>query len=81
MYFIAAGIFKIVARLGGKCSRPRMASLGRFYNACLGPLLLSNWAVQGFKMTRFRVLGIFIGIDLFFRGLAVTVFALDLRKY
>jgi uncharacterized membrane protein HdeD (DUF308 family) len=81
MYFIAAGSFNIVAPLAANVPDHGWHVWAGFITLVLGPLLLGSWPVHGLKMTGFRVIGIFIGIDLFFRGLALTVFALDLRRY
>ena len=81
MYLIAAGIFNIIAPLAASVPDRGWHVWAGFITLVLGPVLLASWKVQGVKVAGFRIIGIFIGIDLFFRGLAWTVFALDLRRY
>jgi len=72
MYFIVAGIFNIVAPLLASLPARGWHLWAGFITLLLGPLVLG---IERFKMKPFRVIGIFIGIDLFFRGLALAVFA------
>src|SRR5579872_4799871 len=76
MYFIIAGIFNIIAPLAAGFPDRGWHIWAGFITLVLGPLLLSSWTVHGLKLSSIRAIGIFIGIDLFFRGLALTVFAL-----
>jgi uncharacterized membrane protein HdeD (DUF308 family) len=78
MYFTVAGIFNIVAPLLASLPARGWHLWAGFITLLLGPLVLG---IERFKMKPFRVIGIFIGTDLFFRGLALAVFALDLRTY
>ena len=79
MYFISAGIFNIIAPLAANVPDRGWHVWAGFITLVLGPALLVDWTGARAQTTKFRVLGVFIGIDLFFRGLAFTIFALDLR--
>jgi len=81
MYFIAAGIFNIVAPLAANVPARGWHLWAGFITLVLGPALLVKWTAHKAQLSGFRVIGIFVGIDLFFRGLALAVFALDLRAY
>ena len=80
MYFIIAGIFNIVAPLTTNVPDRGWHTWAGFITLILGPALLGNWTGKRIHMSEFRVIGIFIGIDLFFRGVAFTVFSLALRS-
>lgn len=81
MYFIIAGIFNIVAPLTANVPDQGWHILAGFITLVLGPALLGNWTFKRVQMSEFRVICIFIGLDLFFRGVAFTVFAVDLRSH
>jgi uncharacterized membrane protein HdeD (DUF308 family) len=77
MYFIISGIFNIVAPLMMNLPDRAWHVWSGFVTLVLGPVVLSDW-----PLTRTRSLGVigwFLGLDLFFRGLAWTILALDLR--
>jgi uncharacterized membrane protein HdeD (DUF308 family) len=80
MYFIIAGIFNIIAPMAANVPDWGWHIWAGFITLVLGPVLLGNWTEKRFKMLEFRAIGIFIGLDLFFRGLAFTLLALDLRS-
>ena len=80
MYFIIAGIFNIVAPLTANVPDRGWHTWAGFITLVLGPALLGNWTGKRTQMSEFRVIGIFIGIDLFFRGVAFTFFSLALRS-
>jgi uncharacterized membrane protein HdeD (DUF308 family) len=80
MYFIIAGIFYIVAPLTVNVLDSGWHIWAGFITLLLGPALLGDWKVKRFQLSKFQVIGVFIGIDLFFRGLALTFFARDLRS-
>lgn len=79
MYFIVAGIFNIVAPLAANIPDRGWHAWAGFITLVLGPALLGNWTGKRIHTPEFRLIGIFIGIDLFFRGVAFTVFGLVLR--
>lgn len=81
MYFIIAGIFNIIAPLTANIPDRGWHTWAGFITLVLGPALLGNWTGKRIHMSEFRVIGIFIGIDLFFRGVAFTVFGLALRGH
>jgi uncharacterized membrane protein HdeD (DUF308 family) len=77
MYFVVSGIFNIVAPLVMNLPDRGWHIWSGFITLILGPVVLSN---SPFTRTRsVTVIGCFLGIDFFFRGLAWTVFALTLR--
>ena len=80
MYFISAGIFNIIAPLAADVPDRGWHVWAGFITLVLGPVLLANWAGARVQASKFRVLGVFIGVDLFFRGLAFAILALDLRS-
>jgi len=55
--------------------------LAGFITLVLGPALLGTRTGKKVQISEFRVIGIFIGIDLFLRGVASTLLALDLRSH
>jgi uncharacterized membrane protein HdeD (DUF308 family) len=79
MYFIVAGIFNIIAPLIANIPDHGWHTWAGFITLVLGPALLGNWTGKIIHMPEFRLIGIFIGIDLFFRGVAFAVFGLTLR--
>jgi uncharacterized membrane protein HdeD (DUF308 family) len=79
MYFIVAGIFNIIAPLTANIPDHGWHTWAGFVTLVLGPALLGNWTGKRIHMPEFRLIGIFIGIDLFFRGVAFTVFGLTLQ--
>jgi uncharacterized membrane protein HdeD (DUF308 family) len=78
MYFIVAGIFNIVAPLIMNLPDRGWHVWSGFITLVLGPLVLSDWPLN--RTRSFGVVGWFLGIDFFFRGVAWTVFALGLRS-
>jgi len=80
MYFIIAGIFNIIAPLAANVPDRGWHVWAGFITLVLGPALLVDWTGARAQTSKFRLLGVFIGIDLLFRGLAFTILALDLRK-
>jgi len=81
MYFIIAGILNIVAPMAANVPDRGWHVLAGFITLILGPVLLGYRTGKRVQMSAFRVIGIFIGIDLLFRGLAFTFLALDLRNH
>lgn len=81
MYFIIAGIFNIIAPLTANLPDLGWHAWAGFITLVLGPALLGNWTGKRIELSEFRVIGIFIGIDLFFRGVAFTVFGLALQSH
>ena len=79
MYFIVAGIFNIIAPLTADIPDHGWHTWAGFITLVLGPALLGNWTWRRIHMSEFRLIGMLIGIDLFFRGVAFTVFGLALR--
>ena len=81
MYFIIAGIFNIIAPLTANVPDRGWHTWAGFITLVLGPALLGNWTGKRIHVSEFRVIGIFIGLDLFFRGVAFTLFGLGLRTH
>ena len=81
MYFIVAGIFNVIVPFAANLPDRGWHTWAGFITLVLGPVILSNWAGKRIHMSEFRVIGIFIGIDLFFRGVAFTFFALALGSH
>jgi len=77
MYFIVSGIFNVVAPLAMNLPDRSWHVWSGFITLVLGPLVLSDWPLS--RTRSLGVVGWFLGIDFFFRGLAWTVFALNLR--
>jgi uncharacterized membrane protein HdeD (DUF308 family) len=77
MYFVVSGIFNIVAPLVMNLPDRGWHVWSGFVTLILGPVVLSNWPLT--RTRSLAVIGCFLGIDFFFRGLAWTVFALTLR--
>lgn len=81
MYFIIAGIFNIIAPLAANVPDRGWHIWAGFITLILGPVLLGYRTNKSAQISAFRVIGIFIGIDLFFRGLAFSYLAADLRSH
>lgn len=81
MYFITAGVFNVIAPMAANVPDRGWHVLAGFITLILGPVLLGYRTRERVQMTIFRVIGIFIGIDLFFRGLAFSILASDLRSH
>jgi len=81
MYFIMAGIFNVIVPMAADVPDRGWHVLAGFVTLILGPVLLGYRTRERVKMSVFRVIGIFIGIDLFFRGLAFSFLASDLRNH
>jgi len=81
MYFISAGIFNVIAPMAANVPDRGWHVLAGFVTLILGPALLGCRTRERAQMSVFRVIGIFIGIDLFFRGLAFSFLASDLRNH
>jgi uncharacterized membrane protein HdeD (DUF308 family) len=81
MYFITAGIFNVIAPMAANVPDRGWHVLAGFITLILGPVLLGYRTREWVQMSVFRVIGIFIGIDLFFRGLAFSFLASDLRNH
>lgn len=80
MYFIIAGIFNIIAPLAANIPDRGWQIWAGFITLVLGPALLGNWTRKRVHMSEYGVIGIFIGTDLFLRGVAFSFLALDLRQ-
>jgi uncharacterized membrane protein HdeD (DUF308 family) len=80
MYFIIAGIFNIIAPLAANIPDRGWHVWAGFITLVLGPALLGNWTGKRVHMSEFGVIGIFIGTDLFLRGIAFSFLTLDLRQ-
>ena len=81
MYFIIAGIFNIVAPIAANVPDRGWHVWAGFITLILGPALLGYRTRKSVQMSGFRVVGIFIGIDLLFRGIAFAALALDIRTH
>lgn len=81
MYFIMAGIFNIIAPLAADVPDRWWHVAAGFITLILGPVLLGLQTGKRVQISAFRAIGIFIGIDLFFRGLAFSLLASDLRSH
>ena len=81
MYFIIAGIFNIIAPLAANVPDRGWHVLAGFITLILGPALLGTRTSKRVPISEFRAIGIFIGIDLFLRGAASALLALDLRSH
>jgi uncharacterized membrane protein HdeD (DUF308 family) len=81
MYFIIAGIFNIIAPMAANVPDRGWHVWAGFITLILGPALLGYRNGKRDQLSAFRVIGIFIGIDLFFRGLAFSFLAADLRSH
>jgi len=79
MYFIIAGVFNIIAPLAANVPDRGWHVWAGFITLILGPALLGSRTSKRVRISEFRVIGIFIGVDLFLRGVASTLLALDLR--
>lgn len=81
MYFIIAGILNIVVPMAANVPDRGWHVLAGFITLILGPALLGYRNDKRLQMSASRVIGILIGIDLFFRGLAFSFLASDLRSH
>jgi len=81
MCFIIAGIFNIIAPLAANVPDRGWHVLAGFITLILGPALLGTRTSKRVPISEFRAIGIFIGIDLFLRGVASTLLALDIRTH
>jgi len=81
MYFLITGILNIIAPLAANVPDRGWHVWAGFITLILGPVLLGYRTRERVQMPLFRVIGIFIGIDLFFRGLAFSFLASDLRSH
>jgi len=81
MYFIIAGIFNVIAPLAANVPDRGWHVLAGFITLILGPALLGTRTSKRVPISEFRAIGIFIGIDLFLRGAASALLALDLRSH
>ena len=79
MYFIIAGIFNILAPLAANVPDRGWHVLAGFITLVLGPALLGYRTGKRVQISESQMIGIFIGIDLFLRGVASTLLALDIR--
>ena len=75
MFFLIAGLFQLVASLALREPDWGWQALNGIITSLLGILVLAQWPASGLW-----VIGLFVGIDLIFRGWAWVALALDLRK-
>jgi uncharacterized membrane protein HdeD (DUF308 family) len=75
MFFLIGGLFQLVASIAVALPGWGWQVLDGIISIILGALVLSQWPVSGLW-----VIGLFLGIDLIFYGLAWIVLALGLRS-
>ena len=75
MFFLISGLFQLVASLALHEPDWGWQALNGIITSLLGVLVLAQWPTSGLW-----VIGLFVGIDLIFRGWAWVALALDLRK-
>src|SRR5215472_7826917 len=75
MFFVISGLFQLVASLALHEPDWGWQALNGIITSLLGILVLTQWPTSGLW-----VIGLFVGIDLIFRGWAWVALALDLRK-
>ena len=75
MFFLISGLFQLVASLALQEPDWGWQALNGIITSVLGVLVLAQWPASGLW-----VIGLFVGIDLIFRGWAWVALALDLRK-
>ena len=73
-FFLVSGLFQIVAPVMSALPDWGWHTLNGIITVLLGFLVLAQWPVSGL-----RVIGMFVGIDLFFYGIAWIAVALHLR--
>jgi uncharacterized membrane protein HdeD (DUF308 family) len=74
-FFIVSGVFRIIAPLVMQFPSGGWVVLGGVINLILGLLIWNQWPASGLW-----VIGMFVGIDLIFRGWSYVMFALALRS-
>jgi len=74
MFFLISGLFQLVAALALHEPDWGWQALNGIITSLLGVLVLAQWPASGLW-----VIGLFVGIDLIFRGWAWVKLALDLR--
>jgi len=74
VYFIVGGTFEVIAPLFVGLPDSGWHVLNGIVSILLGILVLVQWPVSGVW-----VIGMFVGIDLVFRGITWTIFAFGLR--
>jgi len=74
-FFIVGGTFEIVAPLAAGLPGSGWHVLNGVIGIILGVLVLAQWPITGLW-----VIGMFVGIDLLFRGITWTVFAFGLHE-
>ena len=75
-YFIVGGTFEVIAPLFVGLPDSGWHVLNGIVSILLGILVLAQWPVSGLW-----VIGMFVGIDLVFRGITWAVFAFGLRDF
>ena len=75
MFFLISGLFQLVASLVLRQPDWGWQALNGIITSLLGILVLAQWPASGLW-----VIGLFVGIDLIFRGWAWVALALDLRN-
>lgn len=75
MFFLSSGLFQLVGSLALREADWGWQALNGIITSLMGIVVLAQWPASGLW-----VIGLFVGIDLIFRGLAWVVLALDLRK-
>ena len=75
-YFIVGGTFEVIAPLFVGLPDSGWHVLNGIVSILLGILVLAQWPVSGLW-----VIGMFVGIDLVFRGITWMIFAFGLRDF
>jgi len=74
-FFLASGIFRVVAAMSLKMNHWGWILLNGVITALLGLLVLAEWPVSGFF-----AIGLFVGIDMLFNGWTFVMLAIGLRS-
>jgi uncharacterized membrane protein HdeD (DUF308 family) len=75
VFFLVSGFFRIFASLAMQYPSWGWALLSGVINVVLGTIIWAEWPWSGLW-----VIGMFVGIDMLFRGWSYVVFALAVRR-
>jgi uncharacterized membrane protein HdeD (DUF308 family) len=75
MFFLVGGLFEVISVISLTPPDWGWHVLSGVVSIVLGVLILANWPVAGLW-----VIGMYVGVSLFFAGVAWTAIALDLRR-
>ena len=75
MFFLLAGLYQLIASLWAHLPGWGWQALNGVVTLVMGGVVLAQWPVSGLW-----AIGLFVGVDLIFRGWAWVALALDLRK-